>query len=147
MLQVKQTKQASSPTKVIHKSDESESEYSESDEEQVQSSSLRKFKLNEYGRKLHLTEPVFSEEEAAMIIKNILIGLQQVHQQNLLHRDIKPENIVLGGKKRPDPTSQEITEAITELRIIDFGFSSETKRSKWDQLESNVGTTLFMAPE
>ena len=82
-----------------------------------------------------------------MIIKNILIGLQQVHQQNLLHRDIKPENIVLGGKKRPDPTSQEITEAITDLRIIDFGFSSETKRSKWDQLESNVGTTLFMAPE
>ena len=34
MLQVK-TKQGSSPTKAIHKSDEDESEYSESDEEQV----------------------------------------------------------------------------------------------------------------
>ena len=65
----------------------------------------------------------------------------------MLHRDIKPENIVLGGKKRPDATSKETNEAIDNLRIIDFGFSSETKRSKWDQLDSNVGTTLFMAPE
>ena len=33
------------------------------------------------------------------------------------------------------------------MRIIDFGFSAATKLSKWDDLDSNVGTTLFMAPE
>ena len=60
---------------MVNRSDDSESEYSESDDEQKESSSLRKFKLNEYGRKLYMTEPVFSEEEASMIIKNILTGL------------------------------------------------------------------------
>ena len=45
-----------------------------------------------------MTQPLFSEAEASQILKSMLTGLVQVHQQNLLHRDIKPENVVLGGK-------------------------------------------------
>ena len=77
---------------------ESASEYSESEDESKFSSAVNKFKLNEYGRKLQMTQPLFSEAEASQILKSMLTGLVQVHQQNLLHRDIKPENVVLGGK-------------------------------------------------
>ena len=79
----------------------------------------------------------------------MLTGLHQVHQQNLLHRDIKPENVVLGGNLKPDPNAESLahTTVFTDLRVIDFGFSAATKLSKWDDLDSNVGTTLFMAPE
>jgi serine/threonine protein kinase len=38
---------------------------------------------------------VFSEEEAALIVKNILLGLSHIHALNLVHRDIKPENIIV----------------------------------------------------
>ena len=96
-----------------------------------------------------MTKPLFSEEEASQILKSMLTGLHQVHQQNLLHRDIKPENVVLGGNLKPDPNAESLahTTVFTDLRVIDFGFSAATKLSKWDDLDSNVGTTLFMAPE
>ena len=57
--------------------------------------------------------------------------------------------MVLGGSEKPDPSAESLghTSAFTDLRIIDFGFSAATKLSKWDDLDSNVGTTLFMAPE
>ena len=57
----------------------------------------------EIGRVLDLQEPVFTEEEAAMIVKNILIGLSHVHSLNLVHRDIKPENIIVMPKEHAKP--------------------------------------------
>ena len=106
------------------------------------------FKLCEYGRMLDLTEPVFSEEEASQIMKSILNGVAQIHEKNLLHRDIKPENIVMGGHSRPDYNTEILdTDTIKGLKIIDFGFSAQTKQTRFDDLDQNIGTTLFMAPE
>jgi serine/threonine protein kinase len=44
---------------------------------------------------LNLKSPLFTEQEVAEIIKNILNGLEPVHDNNYIHRDIKPENIIL----------------------------------------------------
>jgi serine/threonine protein kinase len=44
---------------------------------------------------LNLKSPLFSEEEVSRIIKNVLHGLEPVHDNNYIHRDIKPENIIL----------------------------------------------------
>ena len=44
---------------------------------------------------LNLKSPLFTEQEVAEIIKNVLNGLEPVHDNNYIHRDIKPENIIL----------------------------------------------------
>lgn len=37
----------------------------------------------------------FTEAKAANIIKQVLMGLNYLHQQLICHRDLKPENIML----------------------------------------------------
>ena len=85
---------------------------------------------------LELSEPVFSEEEASQIMRSILNGVAQIHAKNLLHRDIKPENIVMGGSVRSNYNTQILdTETILDLKIIDFGFSAQTKQTRFDDLD------------
>jgi serine/threonine protein kinase len=71
---------------------ESSSDYSSDFDEEY---AKDRYAFLEIGRVLDLQEPVFSEEEAALIVKNLLIGLSHVHALNLVHRDIKPENIII----------------------------------------------------
>jgi len=114
-------------------------EESDDDEEGEELVIPEKFKLLELGRRLKLTRPVFTETEASQILKGILTGLDSVHEKAFIHRDIKPENMVLA----PDWEGQ----ADTKINLIDFGFSARYKLSKYEQLDGNIGTTLFMAPE
>ena len=37
----------------------------------------------------------FSEAESKFFIANLIIGLEYMHNNNVIHRDIKPENLVL----------------------------------------------------
>ncbi len=53
--------------------------------------------------------PPLSEAEIVQIIRDILTGLKQIHQQKMLHRDIKPSNIYLRQNG--------------EALLIDFGSS------------------------
>eukprot|EP01084_Bolivina_argentea_P235353 396053_1 len=56
----------------------------------------------------------FCESECAEFIKNVLLGLQHMHNNNIVHRDIKCENLIF-DKKGKDGI----------VKIIDFG-NSET---------------------
>jgi serine/threonine protein kinase len=37
----------------------------------------------------------FTEAESKFFIANLIIGLEYMHNNNVIHRDIKPENLVL----------------------------------------------------
>ena len=39
----------------------------------------------------------FSEQDAAIIIKSILLAINYLHSNDIIHRDLKPENILLVG--------------------------------------------------
>ena len=77
---------------------------------------------------------IFTEKEAAHIMKQILSAVCYSHQNNIVHRDLKPENILLDDKS-DDPV----------VKLIDWGgaryFSKNKKMTKIN------GTPYYIAPE
>jgi serine/threonine protein kinase len=76
----------------------------------------------------------FSEDHAAMIVDQILHGLNYIHNQNLTHRDLKPDNIMCIG----DGDNMKI-------KLTDFGFACFFNPNK--KMDISLGTPYYMAPE
>lgn len=55
----------------------------------------------------------FTEEQAANIIQQVMLGLNYLHNQNITHRDMKPENILLVSKNLDN----------FDIKISDLGFA------------------------
>ena len=75
-----------------------------------------------------------SEEDASIILNQVLSAVIYLHSKQICHRDIKPENIMLS--KEND---------LHSIKIIDFGLSAQN----FDKLINNdyCGTYIYMAPE
>ena len=58
----------------------------------------------------------FTEEETKFFISCILLGLDYIHNNNIIHRDIKPENLVCDERGY--------------IRITDFGVAKLNKKNK-----------------
>jgi serine/threonine protein kinase len=68
-----------------------------------------------------------------MLIYELLKGLAYIHSLNIAHRDIKPENLLISDKK--------------EMKICDFGFARQLKRSNPDEnLTDYVATRWYRPP-
>ena len=63
------------------------------------------------------------------IIKQICLGLKEIHESNIIHRDISPDNIFIDEKN-------------LKIKIGDFGISTISQYSY-----SPVGKYKYMAPE
>lgn len=82
-------------------------------------------RLAEHGR--------YSEEDAAEILRQMLLAVDYLHRQNIVHCDLKAENFVYADK------------ACTQVKLIDFGLAK-----RWDgvtKLRSRNGTLRYQAPE
>ena len=75
-----------------------------------------------------------SEEQASLIIKEVLSAIAYLHQNQICHRDLKPENIMFSREND-----------ISSIKIIDFGLSLQN----FDSLCNSdyCGTLIYMAPE
>lgn len=72
-----------------------------------------------------------SEDEARVIIRQILSGLEYCHSKRLVHRDIKPENILL--------------DKLENIKIADFGLSNIMRDGEF--LTTSCGSPNYAAPE
>lgn len=77
----------------------------------------------------------YNENDAAVIMKQILSVVCYIHSKNIVHRDLKPENILLETSKKGD----------LSIKIIDFGTSNYYEKNK--KLSLKVGTPYYIAPE
>uniref|UniRef100_A0A674IFI9 Calcium/calmodulin dependent protein kinase kinase 1 n=1 Tax=Terrapene triunguis TaxID=2587831 RepID=A0A674IFI9_9SAUR len=78
------------------------------------------------------TDQPFTEEQARLYFKDIVLGIEYLHYQKIIHRDIKPSNLLLGDDGH--------------VKIADFGVSNQFEGND-AQLSSTAGTPAFMAPE
>ena len=90
---------------------------------------LRKF-IEEYQRKKSL----IAENVIYNIIRQICVGIREIHRMKIAHRDLKPENIFINANMN--------------IKIGDFGLSRQLNPDKSHESTIHVaGTQLYMAPE
>lgn len=71
-----------------------------------------------------------NEIDAQVIVKQIALGIQYIHQKSLVHRDLKLENVVLVNQKD------------LSIKIVDLGIISIKNVDT-----TNIGSLHYMAPE
>jgi len=89
----------------------------------------------------HITDQDLSITQGVELCEQICAGLNYIHRHRLrdgryhtiIHRDIKPENILI--------TRQG------QVKIVDFGLSTEEKGFRLFRSKSRAGTPQYMSPE
>lgn len=81
-----------------------------------------------------LTEPFkrYSEKETRSFFREIILGVEYLHENGIVHRDLKQDNILVLKNGT--------------LKIVDFGVS-EMFTGGNDKIKGTAGSPAFMAPE
>ena len=72
--------------------------------------------------------------EAAIIIRQILTGVNYLHDQGIVHRDLKPDNILLGSQN-----------TVARVILTDFGGARRLNKER-QRMTTKIGTKEYMAP-
>ncbi|KAI9208875.1 kinase-like domain-containing protein [Polychytrium aggregatum] len=76
----------------------------------------------------------YSEQDAAKIIRSILLAIDYLHTLGIAHRDLKPENLLLSDKSKTP-----------KIMISDFGLSKIFNDD--EVMRTACGTPGYVAPE
>lgn len=76
----------------------------------------------------------FTENQAAIVMKQLFSAVSYLHSRSIIHRDLKPENVLL-----------EDAEGSLNIKLIDFGAATFIKKHK--RLTGKLGTAYYVAPE
>lgn len=76
--------------------------------------------------------PITDERVILIIMREVLIALQYLHNQGKIHRDLKSHNILLSQQG--------------EVKLTDFGVSTQLS-SNFSRRNTTVGTPYWMSPE
>ena len=82
---------------------------------------------------------LFSEEIVQYLMKQIVDGLQYIHQHGIIHRDMKLANILVKFSTKEDIEKKNMLKA--KLKICDFGISI-----KAEEAFTAIGTLEYTDP-
>lgn len=101
----------------------------------VEGGSLKDLIIDRYTKSISGESKYFmTDEEASVIMKGILEGINYIHKNNIMHRDLKPENIMFKNKND-----------LNSIIIGDFGIADDI--SCCGGIGTRCGTLIYMAPE
>jgi serine/threonine protein kinase len=83
--------------------------------------------------------------QAAVVIRQVLLGLEYLHAQQIVHRDIKPDNILMTSLE--DGARVVITDFGNARFLPDVANAQGQQSIKYQRMFSCVGTLEFAAPE
>ncbi|KAL3664149.1 hypothetical protein V7S43_011031 [Phytophthora oleae] len=95
----------------------------------------------------------FSEEELRLCVRQLLLGLEYLHENNICHRDLKPENILVGHdgtyKIADFGVAHFFEEDDKEIKAKATGEANPatSKPHKKGYVSTTAGTYAFMGPE
>ncbi|KAK4520561.1 uncharacterized protein ATC70_006438 [Mucor velutinosus] len=81
---------------------------------------------------LHQVATPYTESTSRYHFRQIILGIEYLHCNDIVHRDIKPDNLLLSDN--------------SILKIVDFGVSEMFVKGD-DALKSTAGSPAFMPPE
>ncbi|CAO3612882.1 unnamed protein product [Mucor fragilis] len=81
---------------------------------------------------LHQVATPYTEFASRYYFRQIILGIEYLHCNDIVHRDIKPDNLLLSDNNI--------------LKIVDFGVSEMFVKGD-DALKSTAGSPAFMPPE
>ena len=85
----------------------------------------------------------FTQEIAQSIIRQLVSGLQYLHNNKILHRDLKLDNVLLHFNSEEDKNNFNLLKA--QVKIIDFGFARYLENDSLAQ--SVLGSPINMDPQ
>ncbi|KAH9949930.1 kinase-like domain-containing protein [Amylocystis lapponica] len=99
-------------------------------------------------------DPVLRVDQTRRVCRDVILGLEYLHQQGIIHRDIKPANLLWSADRR--------TVKITDFGVSHFSYAQRLaaagKGGRLDtgddpilmddsDLSKTAGTPMFLAPE
>jgi len=83
--------------------------------------------------------------QAAVVIRQVLLAVEYLHDQEIVHRDIKPDNILMTSLE--DGARVVITDFGNARFLPDAACMTGRQSKKYQRMFSYVGTLEFAAPE
>ena len=93
---------------------------------------------------------VFREEYIAIIVRELLKGLEYLHQEGKLHRDIKGESRVAYAELATHSfcaAANILLSSNGDVKLADFGVSGQLSGTLSAKKNTFVGTPYWMSPE
>lgn len=84
--------------------------------------------------KLNESVEPLPEDVARLYFVQVLMGIEYLHENEIVHRDIKPDNILLSDDRKT-------------CKIVDFGVSEMFLKPGDDTMQKSAGSPAFMSPE
>ena len=80
----------------------------------------------------HIIQNLFEEDEARFYIAELILGIEHLHELDIIYRDLKPENILINEDNH--------------IKLADFGLAKEGVNDV-QSTKSFVGSPAYLAPE
>ena len=80
----------------------------------------------------HIIQNLFEEDEARFYIAELILGIEHLHELDIIYRDLKPENILINEDNH--------------IKLADFGLAKEGVNDVQNS-KSFVGSPAYLSPE